>query len=151
MDYAKKNVRFFIQYRRYNKPVRKHLVANFIIPFWMTHFEFYQRSFRRSCLWLFNKNYSYRILNCTYVSLKQAGCRESLRISSCPLLTTKHNIWRSFRKLKCLSKFHKIHAVLENATRILKNQCKGALTRYRKFTLVSAHAWNWMKFCTMVA
>ena len=28
---------------------------------------------------------------------------------------------------------------------------KGALTRYRKFTLVSAHAWNWMKFCTMVA
>ena len=28
---------------------------------------------------------------------------------------------------------------------------KGALTRYRKFTLVSAHAWNWMKFCTMFA
>ena len=32
----------------------------------------------------------------------------------------------------------------------LKNT-KGALTRYRKFTLVSAHTWNWMKFCTMLA
>ena len=34
-------------------------------------------------------------------------------------MKTKHNIWRSFRKLKCLPRFHKIHAVLQNATRIL--------------------------------
>ena len=27
------------------------------------------------------------------------------------------------KKLKCLSKFHEMHAVLQNATRILNNQC----------------------------
>ena len=48
-----KNVRFFIQYGRYNKHVRKRLNANFMIEYWMTRFKFNKTSFRRSCLCFF--------------------------------------------------------------------------------------------------
>ena len=34
-------------------------------------------------------------------------------------MKTKCNNRRNFRKLKCSSKFHKIHAVLQNATRLI--------------------------------
>ena len=39
------------------------------------------------------------------------------------VLKTKHNNCRNIRILKCSPKFHKIHAVLQDATRILNNQC----------------------------
>ena len=67
-----KNVRFFIQYGRHNKPVRKRLIANFDTILSDT-FQILPDIFRTFVLMVFNKNnYSYRTLYYTYVSLKHA-------------------------------------------------------------------------------
>ena len=48
-----KNFRFFLQYGRYNKSVRKRFVTNFMTPFRKTHFNFYQTSFGYSVVCFF--------------------------------------------------------------------------------------------------
>ena len=79
--------------------------------------------------------------------LRRIAAHFFMPIISKPLLTnyagyecmkTKRNNWRNFRKLNCSSKFLKMLAFLQNATRIFNNQCL-FIFRHQLYRLIYCH------------
>ena len=50
-------------------------------------------------------------------------------------MKTKYKKHSKFRKVKCSTKVHKVHDILQNATRIVNNQCQ-FIVRHQLYILI---------------